>query len=161
MIELSFRKIHLDINCWLSFEIWSLQNILVSISSVEWVIVKIDICKELSFIYIAYYHLMISIKSEWLLLNTKWKKIQLYHGENKLHFNEMMMMSDFVLDQHTWLVFILPAHWNNSPGETCCSTRTHYPVIQHGFAFTPEFWLVSGEATNSNFIVIGLTQPGA
>ena len=44
---------------------------------------------------------MISIKSEWLLLNTKWKKFQLYHGENKLHFNEMMMMSDFVLDQHT------------------------------------------------------------
>ena len=44
---------------------------------------------------------MISIISECLLFNTKWKKIQLYHGENKLHFNEMMMLSDFVIDQHT------------------------------------------------------------
>jgi len=25
---------------------------------------------------------------------------QLYYSENKLHFDKMMMMSDFVLDQH-------------------------------------------------------------
>jgi hypothetical protein len=30
--------------------------------------------------------------SEWLLLNAMWAMFQLYHGENKLHFDEMMMM---------------------------------------------------------------------
>jgi len=29
--------------------------------------------------------------SELLLFNAKWAIFQLYHGENKLHFNEMMM----------------------------------------------------------------------
>jgi hypothetical protein len=31
------------------------------------------------------------LKSEWLLFNAKWVMFQLYH--NKLHFDEMMMMS--------------------------------------------------------------------
>ena len=31
--------------------------------------------------------------SEWLVFNANWKKIQLYHGENNLHFNEMIMLS--------------------------------------------------------------------
>ena len=30
--------------------------------------------------------------SDWLLLNDKGPICQLYHGENKLHFNEMMIM---------------------------------------------------------------------
>ena len=30
--------------------------------------------------------------SEWLLLNANSAILQLYHGENKLIFNEMMMM---------------------------------------------------------------------
>ena len=30
--------------------------------------------------------------SEWLLFNTNLAIIQLYHGENKLHFDEIMMM---------------------------------------------------------------------
>jgi hypothetical protein len=34
--------------------------------------------------------------SEWLLFNAKWVSSQLYHGEDKLHFNKMMM-STFVL----------------------------------------------------------------
>jgi hypothetical protein len=31
--------------------------------------------------------------SEWLLFNANWAIFQLYHGENKLIFNEMMMRS--------------------------------------------------------------------
>ena len=33
--------------------------------------------------------------SEWLLSNpsAKWEIFQVYHGENKLHFNEVMMIS--------------------------------------------------------------------
>ena len=36
------------------------------------------------------------------MINIKWVIFQLYYGENKLHFDKMMiMMSSFVLDQHT------------------------------------------------------------
>ena len=40
--------------------------------------------------------------SEWLLFNTKWGIFQLYHGENKLHIDEMMM-SGFVIDQQAFI----------------------------------------------------------
>ena len=30
--------------------------------------------------------------SEWLLFNAKWVIVQIYNGENKLHFDEMIMM---------------------------------------------------------------------
>jgi hypothetical protein len=43
--------------------------------------------------------------NEWvigrLLFNAKWKKNQLYHGENKLPFNEILLNVLFVLDQLT------------------------------------------------------------
>ena len=41
--------------------------------------------------------------SEWLLLNASSEIFQLYHGENKLNFNEMMMRSAFVLEQTGFL----------------------------------------------------------
>jgi hypothetical protein len=41
------------------------------------------------------------IFSEWLLLNANSAIFQLYHGENKLIFNEIL----FVLDQHAELDF--------------------------------------------------------
>ena len=34
------------------------------------------------------------VLSEWLLFNANGAIFQLYHGENKLHFDEMMMMFD-------------------------------------------------------------------
>jgi hypothetical protein len=38
---------------------------------------------------------------EWLLFNTKWAISQLYHGKNKLHFNDTLNDDDhFVLGQH-------------------------------------------------------------
>jgi hypothetical protein len=44
--------------------------------------------------------------SEWLLLNGNSSIFQLYHCENKLIFNEMMMSEvRFVLDQHAELEF--------------------------------------------------------
>jgi hypothetical protein len=39
------------------------------------------------------------------MLNTNSAIFQLYHGENKLIFNEMMMRFRFVLDQHAELDF--------------------------------------------------------
>ena len=44
--------------------------------------------------------------SEWLLFNANSAIFQLYHGENKLIVNEMMMISiRFVLDQYAELDF--------------------------------------------------------
>ena len=44
---------------------------------------------------------------ECLLFYAKWAIFQLYHDENKLFFNEMLMMPaiEFVLDQHAELNF--------------------------------------------------------
>ena len=38
-----------------------------------------------------------------------------YHGENKLIFNEMMMRSALFLTNMLSWIFIVLAHWNNSP----------------------------------------------
>jgi len=52
--------------------------------------------------------------SEWFLLNTNSAIFQLYHGENKLIFNEMMMMfALFSSNKLSWN-FIVLVHWNNS-----------------------------------------------
>jgi hypothetical protein len=54
--------------------------------------------------------------SERLLFNANSAIFQLYHGENKLIFNEMMMRSAlFLTNKLSWIVIVL-AHWNNSPG---------------------------------------------
>ena len=53
--------------------------------------------------------------SEWLLFNVSSAIFQLYYGENKLIFNEMMMRSAlFQTNTLSW-IFIVLAHWNNSP----------------------------------------------
>ena len=36
---------------------------------------------------------MFFVMSEWLLFNAKWAIFQIYNGENKLYFNEIMIMS--------------------------------------------------------------------
>jgi len=41
---------------------------------------------------IIYIHSYTASKCEWLVLNAKWAIFQTYHCENKLHFNEMMML---------------------------------------------------------------------
>jgi hypothetical protein len=43
--------------------------------------------------------------SELLLFNANSAIFQLYHGENKLFINKMMMMPAFVIDQHAELDF--------------------------------------------------------
>ena len=40
---------------------------------------------------------------------------QLYHGENKLIFNEMMMRFTLYYTNTLIWIFIVLAHWNNSP----------------------------------------------
>ena len=53
--------------------------------------------------------------SEWLLFNANFAIVQLYHGEHKLIFNGMMMRSVFYKDSMLSWIFIVLAHWNDSP----------------------------------------------
>jgi hypothetical protein len=54
--------------------------------------------------------------SEWLLFNANSAIFQLYHGENKLFFNEMMMRSTlYWTNTPTWIFIGLAHHWNNCP----------------------------------------------
>jgi hypothetical protein len=52
--------------------------------------------------------------SEWLLFNANSAIFQLYHGENKLIFNEMMMRSALYQTNTLSWIFIVLAPWNNS-----------------------------------------------
>ena len=60
-------------------------------------------------------------ENEQLLFNSA--IFQLYHGENKLIFNEMMMKSTLFLTNTLSSIFIVLAHWHNSPRQKCRSTR--------------------------------------
>jgi hypothetical protein len=53
--------------------------------------------------------------SEWLLFNANSTIFQLYYGEIKLIFNEMMMRSTLYYTNMLSWIFIVLAHWNNSP----------------------------------------------
>ena len=56
------------------------------------------------------------IVSVWLLFNANSAIFQLYHGENKLISNNMMMRSPlYYTNTHSLLFFIVVFHWNNSP----------------------------------------------
>jgi hypothetical protein len=57
------------------------------------------------------------LQSEWLMFNAKWPIFQLYHGENKLIFNEMMMRSALYLTKMWSWIFIVLALWNKSVGK--------------------------------------------
>jgi hypothetical protein len=66
--------------------------------------------------YIENYHYWVSEwVSEWVLFNANSAIFQLYHGENKLIFNEMMMRSAVYWNNTlSWIVLVL-VDWNNFP----------------------------------------------
>jgi hypothetical protein len=57
-----------------------------------------------------YYHYWDRWISDWLVFNTKWAFSHLYHDENKLHFDEMIMMSALYKTNTLRLIFIVLAH---------------------------------------------------
>ena len=90
-------------------------------------------------------------------------QFQLYHGENKLHFNEIMMTSILYYAYTISEIIIVLDHWNNRPlvdrsFHVGRSTRTHYPDL--------EVWSyhlccrLIREATHTNIIVFGLKWMG-
>ena len=49
-----------------------------------------------------------------LLINVKWTICLLYHGDNKLHFDEMVMMYDlYYTNRLSWIIIVL-AYWINN-----------------------------------------------
>jgi len=92
-------------------------------------------------------------RNEWLLFSSKWAIFhQLYHGDDKLHFDEMIsalwiFYSDSSLKQQSagrhvvplWHIILIPRQ----------------PV----FVLTPYCCLLNGEAANTNLIVFSLTRP--
>ena len=89
--------------------------------------------------------------SEWLLFNVN-TIFQLYHGENKLIFNEMMT-----------LYFIYQYDFYSANSLKQQSADRHVTPLWHiipitnqsVFAFSPYCCVVSKEATNSNSILLG------
>ena len=68
-----------------------------------------------------------SIKSysEWLLFNTKSTIFQLYHGENMLHFNEMMSTL-YYINMQSWILYnVVLDHFNKQ------SAGSHVAVLWH------------------------------
>ena len=92
-------------------------------------------------------------RSEWLLFSSKWAIFQLYHGDDKLHFDE-----------------IISALWNfyNDSSLKQQSAGRHVVPLWHiiliprqpVFVLTPYCCLLNGEAANTNLIVFNFTRPG-
>jgi hypothetical protein len=72
----------------------------------------------------------------------------LYHGENKIHLDEMMMISAlYQTNTHSWILKV-PTHWNNNMQEDMSLyPDSSQPVI----ALTPECWVLCRESTNNQF----------
>ena len=88
---------------------------------------------------------------------------QLYHGENKLIFNEMMMIRSalFLTNMLSW-IFIVLAHWNNS---LWIDMWLHLDTLfwfraNQSLLFLLNAACLAEKQQNTNFIVFGLTRPG-
>ena len=60
-------------------------------------------------------------------------------------------------------IWIMLAHWNNSPRIDMSSVPLGHIILipnRSVLALSPLWWVLSGEATNTNFIVFGLTRSG-
>ena len=99
------------------------------------------------------------VQSECLLFNANSAIFQLYHGQNKLIFNEMIMRSPLYQTNGLGCIFIYCQLTETTVcGQTCCATRTHYPDSEPTSLCSFSLMLhVSREATNINLIVFGFT----
>ena len=91
---------------------------------------------------------------DWLLFNANSAIFLLYHGENKSIFNEMMMRSALYSTNTLSWIFIVLAHWNNSPQ---VHMSAHSYTLSWFWANPSSFCILSGEAINITFLSFGLT----
>ena len=82
------------------------------------------------------------------------------HGENKLHFDEMIGFR-FVLDQHTELDFYSASSLKQQPAGRYVAPLGNIILIpsQPVIVRTPYCYRISSEARHTNFIVFGLNRP--
>ena len=98
--------------------------------------------------------------SEWLLLNAKRSLLQLYHGANKLQFDEMMALAALYQTNTLRWLFIVLADWNISPRgniSLLCDTFSRF-WSQPFFVLFPWFCMRSRDATNTNITVVGFIR---
>ena len=88
--------------------------------------------------------------SERLLFNTNSAIFQIYHGENKLIFNEMTR-SNLHYRPTRWVGFVVLVHWNKSP-QVDISPLWHIILIPSlcSFSLMLPAWR---ETTNTNYTV--------
>ena len=104
--------------------------------------------------------------SEWAsdcYYNANSAMLKLYHGENKLILNEMMIDEvRFVLDQHAELDFYNTSSLKQQSADRHIAPLGHIILIQSQpvFDLSPYCCVLSGEATSTIFIVVGLTRQG-
>jgi hypothetical protein len=71
---------------------------------------------------IAKQHCVLIGVTGWFLFKANWENFQIYHGENKLHIDEVMMITP------TCLVWFLSCLLNLTTVRSACSSiRIHYP----------------------------------
>ena len=76
-----------------------------------------------------------NVVSEWLLFNAYSAIFQLYHGKNKLIFNEMMMNPALYQTNTLSSAFIVLTHWNNNPRVDMSLHFGHIILIPSHFSF--------------------------
>jgi hypothetical protein len=94
-----------------------------------------------------------------LVFNANSGIIQPYHGKNKLIFNEMLMRSAFHKNNTiSWIFIVLKQQFVGR----YVAPLEHIILIpnQPIFALSPYFCVPIEEATNTNFIVFGLSRSG-
>ena len=83
--------------------------------------------------------LLMNIVSEWLMFNAKWVIVQIYHCQNKFHFDVLMVMSALYYTNSLSWIFTVLAHWNSSAKwrssklqfSLCLNRQRHEPMIYH------------------------------
>jgi len=87
--------------------------------------------------------------------------LKLDHGENTLHFNEIMMISPWNKSNTIEWKFIVLTHWNNIPGVVVLlhSNILSFFPFNKFLSLTQLCCVLSQEARNISFIVFGLTLP--
>ena len=90
--------------------------------------------------------------------NTFYTSLYIYHGENKLHFDKMMMMSALYWTNTLMWMFIDLSQWNNSPR---VDTSIHSDTLFWFRANQSLHVLLSAACLAEKQYVLGLTRSGS
>ena len=100
--------------------------------------------------------------SEWLFLSANSAIFPAISWREQVDFQWDDDEARFVLDQHAELDFYSASSLKQQSADIHVAPLRHIILIpsQPVFALTPKCCMLSGEATNTNFIVFGLTRLG-